>query len=324
MLTFNKINNKSKPIAIINGGKHDGKIIYLSENDDNYECDKNMYDLEEELYNVINNDINPKYKTKMNALKREKIKNYILNNKEFDDMYGADEFTKDMYNATKEALCKKVKNEINIYDGEIMQLPDINKREVLYIAGQSGSGKTTYGSNYIKLFKKFKPKYDIYLFSRVQKDEILDQYKPIRVPLDEKLLENPIDVENELSHSLVIFDDIDTIRDKKLCEEVRHIRDTILEVGRAHEENEGQGIYSINMSHQLFNYKLTRNLLLESNFIIIFKAGTGRNHIMRLLKDNLGFDKQQIKKIMGVNSRWICIAKNVPQYVISQHSIFLI
>lgn len=45
------------------------------------------------------------------------------------------------------------------------------------------------------------------------------------------------------------------------------------------------------MSHQLFNYGKTRNLLLESDYIIFFIKSSGINHIKRFLNSNLGVEK---------------------------------
>ena len=45
-------------------------------------------------------------------------------------------------------------------------------------------------------------------------DESLDSVKPLRIQLDESLIEDPIDIK-EFADSVVLFDDIDVIPDKK-------------------------------------------------------------------------------------------------------------
>jgi hypothetical protein len=55
---------------------------------------------------------------------------------------------------------------------------------------------------------------EIYLFSSINHDRVLDRHDPTRIILDNDLLTDPIEPE-ELENSLVIFDDTDTIRDSK-------------------------------------------------------------------------------------------------------------
>jgi len=64
-----------------------------------------------------------------------------------------------------------------------------------------------------------------------EEDPALDEWNVKRVPLDEELVENPVELE-ELENTLVIFDDIDQIGKKSVQGAVWKLRDKILELGR--------------------------------------------------------------------------------------------
>ena len=148
-------------------------------------------------------------------------------------------------------------------------------------------------------------------------DEVLDKFNPTRIQINEELLENPIQPE-ELQNSLVIFDDIDTIPDKKLNEAVRSLRDDLLETGRSY------NIYMCNTSHQLMNYKHTRTLLNESTAVTFFPKSGSSYHIKRFLKEYCGLEKKQIQKILELPSRWVTINKVYPCFILYEKGAFLL
>ncbi len=194
-----------------------------------------------------------------------------------------------------------------------------NNRECLYVTGPSGSGKSTYVSEYIKYFKQIFPDRRIIIFSKVEDDEALDKYNPIRITLDSELIEFPIKPE-ELRKSLVIFDDIDTIQDDKIKKAVFKIKDDLLQVGRHFK------IYVIVTSHICRDHKNTRINLIESNSFTFFPSSGSIAGAKSVLKDYVGLDKKTIDKIvdMGKNSRWVTIYTRYPQYVMSEKEINLI
>ena len=97
----------------------------------------------------------------------------------------------------------------------------------MYITGPSGSGKSTYTRTYLEQWKKKHKDKDIYMFSSLPEDESLDAIKPQRIKLDASIHEDPIDVE-DLKDSVVIFDDIDVISDKKVRDAVYNILNKVL------------------------------------------------------------------------------------------------
>ena len=76
------------------------------------------------------------------------------------------------------------------------------------------------------------------------------------------------------------------------------------------------------ISHQLLNFKSTKTLLLECNKIVFFPL-SGGYQIRRFLKEYCSFDQQQIKTIMNIKSRWICINKTYPNTIIGENDVYI-
>lgn len=216
----------------------------------------------------------------------------------------------------------KGRTNINLNDDEIFEIiPTINKdkRDIFYICGASGSGKSyiakTISENYSKMFED-RP---IYLISKLEFDETIDQIKGL-IRLDYKNLQD-INI-NEFSNSLVIFDDYDTI-EKPYIDHVELLINDIAIMGRKHHEEQGN-ISMLLLSHYLTNYKKTRLILNEANFIIVYPNATSYNALYYLLNTYIGMNKEDIKNMKKLNSRWVCIHKNYPQYYISLRKIQLL
>ena len=208
-------------------------------------------------------------------------------------------------------------NNIHINDGVIIPLPNKKIVEKIYISAPSGSGKSTYAGNYIKQYKKMFPDDEIYLFSSIDEDKALDKYKPKRILFDEDFIEDPIKPD-EIEHSLCIFDDTDTIREKEIRNSINNLRDWLLEQGRHF------NIRMLITSHILMNYQATRRILNEATCVVVFpKSGSGTYHIKQFLKIYCGMDKKQIDKILNLNSRWVAIYRSYPQYVLYEKGVYL-
>ncbi len=240
------------------------------------------------------------------AGKKGKKKTLYLKNDDINN-FKKDEEDWDSDNEEEE---DKLFNNLEINYGLMQQYPNTKAdRECLYITGPSGSGKSTYASEYIKQYKKAFPNNDFILLSRKPEDPVLDQLKPIRIKIDESLLDDPIDFK-ELENSCVLFDDIDTISNIKLRDYVQHLRDDILEVGRS------SRITCICTSHLACNYKQTRTLLNEATSLVIFPRSGSSYQYKRMLKVYCGLDKKQVQKILNLPSRWVCLHKSYPNYVL--------
>lgn len=224
------------------------------------------------------------------------------------------------YKNTKNSLENKLQRELFLDNdnNKIVPVPDIDTRECIYVSAPSGAGKSTYVADYAVQYKKLYPKNPIYMFSRVPKDKSIDsKVKVKRIMINENLVNNPIEPD-ELTNSLVIFDDIDTIPDKKQKLAVVKIRTDLLQTGR-HED-----VYVASTTHQISNYRETRELLAESRAVTFFPGSGDTYHIEYFLRKYTGMKKQEdINKIIGLPSRWVTIYKTYPMYILHEQGVML-
>ena len=203
---------------------------------------------------------------------------------------------------------------------KFQQVPDTTKeREILYITGPSGSGKSTYVRKFIQQYKKTKEKKNnpIYLLSSLTEDESLDDVEPKRIRIDNSLVTDPLNIE-DFESSLIIFDDIDVLSDKKIKEAVYAFLNKVLEIGRHFK------IDAISTNHLATDKNATRRILNESSTIVYFPhSGVGRG-INYLLKEYLGLTKKTITYFKNSKSRWISIVKNYPMLFITETEVGLL
>ncbi len=191
------------------------------------------------------------------------------------------------------------------------------KRECLYISGPSGVGKSTFAANYIKSWKKIFPNKKVYVFSMVNDDPALNIIKPIRIKIDEELIDDPLEA-NEFKDSLVLFDDIDMISDKKLLKAVKDIQKKILEIGRH------GNTYILSTSHMTCDGHTTRSLLNECSKVVLFK-GTNVKQLDYFLNNYMGVKLEKDKRdIRNLPSKWYMLHKNFPQYVLYERGCKII
>ena len=202
-------------------------------------------------------------------------------------------------------------------DGRLFPLPrQDGKTDRIYITGPSESGKSTYAANFIKRFKIMYPDKKFFIFSRLTQDEVLDKLNPIRVSLDESYLEDPLNLE-DLSHSIVLFDDIDTIGNKHVREKIKDLRDDCLETGRHND------IAVISVSHVALGNKNTKMSLNESNSLVLFPKAATKYHIESILTRYIGLDKHQINYIYNnIKSRWIAIYRDYPMFILHENGAY--
>lgn len=206
---------------------------------------------------------------------------------------------------------------IRLKEGKFSHIPNTDQeRDILYITGPSGSGKSWYANTYIKNYKKTYPKNNIYMFSPVVEDESISSDIK-RVKLDDRMVTDPLKI-GELAESLVIFDDIDVIKDKKLREAIYALLNEVLEVGRHIK------VSCIITNHLPTNGKETRRMLNEAHAITYFPAAGSKVQLNRLLEQYIGMDKKDIKKAKQSGSRWVTVFKNYPQFVMTEHEMYLL
>lgn len=301
------------PIAKINdpyNKKRNGLVIKLDANTQSKNNNKN------DLYDIFGEDKILKYakSKRMNNYEKETLEHWLYEDEEPEDSAIKSRFSdiKTQYESAND-------KEFITHSGNLVPLPlsEKGQRDVIYISAPSGSGKSTWCRMYINEYKKMFPKNRVILFSRVNKDESIDPVKPVRIMLNNEIVDDPIKSE-ELKNSLCIFDDCDTIQDKDIKAAIIKLRNDLLETGRH------TNTYMLITSHLLMNYKETRTVLNEATKVVVFPASGSSYHIQRFFKEYAGMNKTQVQKALSLPSRWVCLSKVFPQYILYSNGIYLL
>ena len=190
---------------------------------------------------------------------------------------------------------------------------DAKTREVWYVAGPSGSGKSYIARGLAMEYHSQFPDRPIYLLSKLSEDSTLDKLKYL-VRIDpSKLVENPITDLDMLKDCMLIADDVDTF-DKETDKVVQKLIDDIATMGRH------SNTTLLFLTHYLSNYKKSRLLLMEATHFVLYPMSTGSHAFNYTMKTYLGIDKEEATSIRKAGSRWVCLKKSFPQYMVTEHS----
>lgn len=296
MLSF----RSGKPFAKITGGTNHGKTLYINDGIEK-KGEIGGYDYDTEKLKKYS-------KSQLLELKR-----------------ALDEDNDDFLTGSLKTTFNKIKHNGDIGPSfhdenctvSLIPTDEPDQRDSLYVTGPSGSGKSFYIGQFIDQYVNKYPNREIVVISAKDEDQSLDRYYPIRIPINEHLILDPVDLD-ELENSLVIFDDIDQLPNKHIQNAVWNLRDQILEVGRS------KGISICTVSHLLTNYKASRICLNESDYCIFFPKSGAKYQIQYFLKNYAGMDKEQIKKIFNINSRAVVLKKTYPMCIIYQNGCYIV
>ena len=307
----------SIPIAIVRGGKLNGKVVYVSDNKPttNEKIDIDYFDISKRIKGKDRN------KTEIIS----KISKGLANGQtsEYLIKEGAD--IKDLYESIQKEGSNG--NSLRLPEGsqfEVLPTVALDKRDCNFITGCSGSGKSwwvkKFAENYFKVWNEKRP---VYLISKLDEDETLDNAtcKINRINL-ETLLTNPLDInKKEVENCLIIFDDFDTLENTKerpLLKTVQKLIDDCLIMGRH------LNISVCVISHYTSNYKASRIILIESTKIVVYPHACSAHALKYLLGTHVGIDNDEIKNIKRLGSRWVCFDRNYPQVMYSERHIKLL
>ena len=195
------------------------------------------------------------------------------------------------------------------------------QRDILYITGPSGSGKSTYVKMFLKNYKKKFPENNIYLFSKLQDDDSLDdpELDIKRAIIGLNLLEDPLDV-SHFENSIVIYDDVDDIpeiskQQKEIKKALLQLRAEILSTGRHH------NVTMLNTIHEACNSLKTKQMLNESHMVTFFPH-SGQSGLSYFCDKYLDINQKMLHKIKNLDTRWVTVSKRYPTCVFTEHEIF--
>jgi hypothetical protein len=191
-----------------------------------------------------------------------------------------------------------------------------SERDVLMLTGKSGSGKSYYIKCYIIEYHKMHPKNPIWIISPKYDDSTFNDVKKYTTQLrmDDQFVQTDIGLE-DLQNSLVIFDDIEGIMDKRLRVKVFNLLNLCMTTGRSYH------ISICVVSHKATNGKDTSFMLLENSHCVFFPSYVPERSLQYLCKDYLALKKSHIDKILKTNDRACRVLCN-PRVVITDKHAF--
>lgn len=127
---------------------------------------------------------------------------------------------------------------------------------------------------------------------------------------------------------ILLFDDVDKIRDKRVENMIFAIMEDALANGRGHEEHDGNGdLHVLCTSHALNDYRKTKYTFENSNYVALFPGSTARLQMYTMF-DKLGLDHELCDEMIRLGKRGeirsIIIHKVAPMYIIFGNHIMLI
>jgi hypothetical protein len=299
------------PVAIVRGGDYDGQI--LSVFTDDKESKKPKREIEAIRYTKDLKGLKPNERVAIfNRLSEAKERGITP------DLLVESESVKRLY---KRILADDSNDKtVTLPDDSNFHLipnPDPDKRSVYYIAGASGSGKSFIARGLAEGYKKLFPQRQIYLISKLKEDSTLDSMKigrPLRIDV-QTLIDNYPTID-EFKDCMVIFDDYDCFTGKE-GKAVQQLIDDLSITGRH------TNTTCLFLTHYITNYKKTSLMLNESMYYIIYPQSTSFSSLKYLLSTRVGMSKEDIHELRRMG-RWVCIYKNYPQFLISQHTAKLL
>lgn len=211
--------------------------------------------------------------------------------------------------------------------------PCFNDRMTMFIAGTPGAGKSYLAKQMINLLPNT---YDILLFTALEEKDgnfnDLGKDRLFKIKMTPEVLGKitlaEIRKRVKSPQAILLFDDVDKIRDSKVQNLTFAIMNDALANGRGHEKHDGNGdIHVLCTSHSANDYQKTKYTFENSNYVALFPGTTPPLQMYRMF-DKLGLDKdlcmRMIKLARSQKIRSIIIHKVVPMYMIFGDKIMLL
>jgi len=188
----------------------------------------------------------------------------------------------------------------------------------IFITGGAGSGKSTWCASYCKVFNEmFRPKPEF--ITIISSDDIEDpayNFPHRHIKVDDEFAQDPPTLEeltNPNGRSIVIFDDIEGITEKKKEKAIQSVVESVLTMGRK------RGINCLFISHRSANGKQTKMILTELNAVVWFPKISSSRNLTYMLHHHLGMPEGMRNALKSDGwGRWVCLKTSAPQVLISE------
>lgn len=205
-----------------------------------------------------------------------------------------------------------------------------NGRLTVFIPGNPGAGKSYLAA---ELIETLPSNYDILLFTALEEEDgnfKAFKHRLYKIKMTEENLARMTlsEIRRVSRHPVLLFDDIDKIRDKKVERKVFELLEDALANGRGHVRHNGEGdVHVIVTSHALNDYRKTKYTLENSDYVALFPGSTTYAQLTRLF-EKMGLSKELCdvvyEKGKKCSIRRIIIRKVTPMYIIIGDTITLI
>ena len=202
-------------------------------------------------------------------------------------------------------------------------------RLTAFIPGNPGAGKSYLANELINLLP---PNAEILLFTALEEEDgnfdgLSDRIYKIRMEPENLERITLTAIRQRCKNPILLFDDIDKIRDKQVERLTYKILEDALANGRGHKKHDGTGdIHVIVTSHSLNDYKKTKYTLENSDYVAVFPQSTTYSQMKRLF-EKIGLTKEMCDDVMRLGRRGgvrhVIIRKVSPMYMITGNTIEL-
>jgi hypothetical protein len=227
-----------------------------------------------------------------------------------------DLFSQTQLNETAGEVKEGRTDEIDIEPYESIQTVPAPQNERIIVGGPAGSGKSFFAAAYARLWKKLHPDGIIHIFCRQADDPAFADIDHEEIVVDQSIIGEELGI-HDFVDTLVIFDDMDNLQDKKTIEYIHKLLNDLMACGRK------QNIYVIYVTHIFMNRSKTQVPLNEANKIVFFN-GMGDRQNVNVLKNYAQMNKHEIERLTSIPSRWCCLERKRPRYVVHEKGIFLL
>lgn len=204
-------------------------------------------------------------------------------------------------------------------------------RMTMFVAGNPGAGKSYLAKEMILSLPR---DYSVLLFTALDEDDgnfdELGKDRLFKVRMDPEILKQITlpEIRKRAKNCVLLFDDVDKIRDKAVEKLTFAIMEDALANGRQHKTHDGSGdIHVIATSHALNDYKKTKYTLENSDYVALFPGSTTKAQYDRMFS-KLGLSQKMCDATYDMGKkgevRSVIIRKSAPMYIIAGDTITLI